>query len=1517
MPDASQVYDTIHLDVTVGGGFDAAETRIDKLMIQLQKLGGKVTPINIDTRQIDRAIERLRGLQVPGAGIGGGVSRPTLLQPGRLRRGASLRRIDDAATRRYNQWMREYQKELLEGEGTYPLRGYARKSPAMGGANIRTGRGGLEFAQTRFVPPTTPGGKSTFGGAATPAATENLNKMNTAMEKTVTSATNLDKTMPQIPPAVTNVANSLKAAVPAAEAARVKLDALKLTGGNMKPALAEAATAQKNLKNAIVGATGKMPANSAELKKATGALKNLNGKLAEAKGQTNAYTLSWKNMTAVMGKVAFWMIATGAIYGSIRAFKSALDIIIKVDHAMADIRKVYQGAPGDIKPLRDDLIGLTVALGGNVEQVMEAAVGWARLGYERHEITRLMRTTMLAMNIAELGAVDATKLLTAAMQQFKIPATGAITVLDSWNELSNRTLATTRDLGDSVSIAGATFAQTGDSIHYLNAVTAALVQTMAKSGREVGTAMRTLGTFIYRPKTIKTVKRITGVEIEKAPTPERLPGEEQTEYTARMRDNMKSQSEILGEVAAKWDALRESEQISLAQSMAGVRRYNYFVALMENYDLVLKNLIISINSSGSAERENAIYMDTLQKKAERLKDTFVKLYVAGGDAGLTGILKGIIDGLRVFIGILGNVNLRTVALTAVVLVLTNAITKLIKRVIVAKAAAGGWREMLRTSISPMQAVSVGILAMGAAFTYLASRASKARGQLDKAITSLNKLTGEMERSEAAVKSAADNLDMLKIAEETLIAKVKARGGAMVQMTAEELALYKSIKLAKEGQVDILAEETGYREGLVELAYDEGRIGEANNRLMRKNNSTLAERHRKLQALEVDMESAKKSGTLTEQELYVFQDRFNRLIPSEEMIATAGDLGSLGAESYLKNWKTWVTKSPVIVVKDLIDIEAGRGEVSREINEEMFGAVFSGVSGAVTELGNTIQERGIKQTQDFLSGLDEVADTASGAGKEVDRLQLLIDGYNRTIAESKTDLDIANWALEEHRKKMVVLEDLYGDAVSQLPEYIQYKKEEYALMEMSSIAAGKYHDTVDMVMNKLIELGPQYIATAEDQIKFAETMRQLGADSRGAESDFTDAEIALAGWANTIKFAERAVDKLATKFRRSRDSISRVLPSRRDAKEFSDELTYVMEDLNKIVDNLNKQRDLTGEARISYFDIAEIVQLINMGETDITQLLIKHNILLEGQKELTADQLELVDALGAGHETVVKYAEQLNDEYDRLANTFQNIVDEGLFGIIMGEQTALDLAKELGREWASIALKTVTQPATEAFASGMGGAAYFMKHGKLPSALGGGIMDVKLTDGRVPVYDEAVAAGLASVATGQRTPGFTAAGISGSGVQGAGQGVAGAGAMGTIMPIAGGVMTGGLMGSGGGGKGAAFGSVMGGIGAAVSLIPGWGTVVGAGISMLGLLGNLFGGGPKHEEEDPYAQQQSAGIGERSLSIGSAGTVNNTVHMTIYYESSTDRENVSQLYDLMEEEGMARGMQVTGSAVPATV
>ena len=44
--------------------------------------------------------------------------------------------------------------------------------------------------------------------------------------------------------------------------------------------------------------------------------------------------------------------------------------------------------------------------------------------------------------------------------------------------------------------------------------------------------------------------------------------------------------EILDEIGAKWDTIGKDQQIALAQTVAGVRQYNQFIALMDNWDFM-------------------------------------------------------------------------------------------------------------------------------------------------------------------------------------------------------------------------------------------------------------------------------------------------------------------------------------------------------------------------------------------------------------------------------------------------------------------------------------------------------------------------------------------------------------------------------------------------------------------------------------------------------------------------------------------------------------------------------------------------------------------------------------------------------------------------------------------------------------------------------------------------------------------------------------------------------------------
>lgn len=1380
MVDASQVYDTIQLTVTTGG-FTTAQTRISNLITQLNKLGGMVTPINIDTSQITRAITQLQGLSrgmVPGVArpvarraLGTPIEGPAIYSEKMRRRAVEVRRFEE--------FKRMPSKYGVQARAAHlgALRGPARGEMEAAGVPYKTG---LRDIST-----------------AAPKATADITKLNKEMGKTVAAANKVEKATP----------------------------------------------------------------------KATRAVKNLGKATKNASEKASAYTLTWKNMSMVMGKVAFWMVATGAIYGTMRAFKSMVDVIIKVDHAMADIEKVYRGAREDLIPLRNSLIELSVTLGGSSEATMEAAVGWAKLGYTGKQISELMRTSMLAMNIAELTAAESTKYLTAAMIQFRLGADDSLNVLDSWNELSNRTAATTRDLGEVVARAGKTYETMGDSIDYVNAVGATLVETMARSGEEVGTAMRTIGAYIYRPRTITKVKEISGVEIRELGAQGELTG------------GLKSQSQILGELAVKWGNLTDIQKVGLAQSVAGARRYQYFLNIMDNYDKVMRNLVISLNAAGSAERENARYMETIQKQLDQLRARFERAAVSAGDAGLAGTLKGLISVLSFLVDGLATVDFKMIALAVGMRVLVGLLIKLGKAI-----KEVGFRQFISgmgSSISTAGALNASLLVLIGTYHAIkyainkATEASREYAQWQARTADMaNKHVTATEADVKAMKGYRKAMEYYEDVAETT--KDEKKRVDYLERAAKARAEY----TARRKELGIVAEDAAEAEREADLM-----VVDSKNKYV----ASLAD---SVEGLEENIEITSEATKTIE--------NFNDARSRDEKI-TANEVDSyneacivmseytqkiIGAE---KGWDKFITR----VIAGHTHF-SGNLDMVKEYNDEL----------------KTLKDEQVKELataqKDLALATDELTDSEEDLGKAVGdtgrkvdllaelikRLDEQIRPLNRSISDTEHNIKLYEYALgaleqtfgdysSEMAEHNILTDDMYetytklirvyGNKRTELQKNIEMLEKNRDAIIASGVEVSDYEDQWDSFQNKLREVDTTFL------------------DLQQRMRDLPDEELE--------KFINILTGETATRRARG-EAFSFALPSKAAAKSYYDDLTYTFDEMAAIAEETGQQMvSINALLRVEYMTRREIHDLlVDMG--------YRGDALAEMEERMIQYQ-----------EIKLGHARELNREYERLANTFQNIVDEGLFGIIMGEQTALDLAKELGREWADIALKTVTQPATEMFGAGMGGAAYFMKHGKLPPAMEGGIADVKLKDGRVPVYDEALAG--AVMAAGQAGGLGTAGGFGAAGVQGAGQpGAGGVGTLGTIMPIARGMMAGGLMGAGGGGAGAGFGAMMGGLGTAVSMIPGVGQILGAGISMLGLLGNLFGG-RKHEEEDPYARQQASGMGERSVTIGSAGTVNNYVHMTIYYESLTDRENVSQLYDDLEEEGITRGYQVTGSAAPTTV
>ena len=74
--------------------------------------------------------------------------------------------------------------------------------------------------------------------------------------------------------------------------------------------------------------------------------------------------------------------------------------------------------------------------------------------------------------------------------------------------------------------------------------------------------------------------------------------------------------DILGELAGQWDTLDTNTQQYIALTSAGANQLNNFLALMNNFTHATEATETALNSAGSAQRENARYMESLEAKSQ-------------------------------------------------------------------------------------------------------------------------------------------------------------------------------------------------------------------------------------------------------------------------------------------------------------------------------------------------------------------------------------------------------------------------------------------------------------------------------------------------------------------------------------------------------------------------------------------------------------------------------------------------------------------------------------------------------------------------------------------------------------------------------------------------------------------------------------------------------------------------------------------------------------------------------------
>jgi hypothetical protein len=166
----------------------------------------------------------------------------------------------------------------------------------------------------------------------------------------------------------------------------------------------------------------------------------------------------------------------------------------------------------------------------------------------------------------------------------------------------------------------------------------AIVDQTRESPEVVGTALKTIFSRIEGLKMGETLE--DGMDLNKYSEGLAKVGVHIYDANGNLRD----MDGILQDIGGTWEKLEKDEQVALAQTVAGIRQYNQFMALFDNWGHVEENLEMAAEAGGTLQEQADIYAESWQGASNRVRASLESIWMALlDDKAFIGMLNTIAD----------------------------------------------------------------------------------------------------------------------------------------------------------------------------------------------------------------------------------------------------------------------------------------------------------------------------------------------------------------------------------------------------------------------------------------------------------------------------------------------------------------------------------------------------------------------------------------------------------------------------------------------------------------------------------------------------------------------------------------------------------------------------------------------------------------------------------------------------------------------------------------------------------
>lgn len=380
------------------------------------------------------------------------------------------------------------------------------------------------------------------------------------------------------------------------------------------------------------------------VKTSNGMLQSMTATFNQHDGSVRTAMKSEKEWVSVAGKLANsfktklinmaqYISGIQLLMGAWNAIRDGVAVIRELDTAMTGLAKVSDESTESLIRFKNTAHEIAQSISSTTTAVIDAATEWTRLGYSIQEVGELAKATAVYVNVGGgLDSQTATQDIVSAMEAFKLQSTEAMGVVDKMNEVGNNYAASSEQLGEILQKSSSTLAVSGDSIDQVIAMGAAM-NTIIQDASTTGSTLKVLSLRLRGAKTelIDSGESVDDMALSTSKLREKIKA--LTNTTGKggfdiMADdkNFKTTYDIMKGISAEWENISNVDQAALLELIAGKNRAQGAAALVSNFATAEKALQSSLNSQGSALKENETYMKSIDGQLQILKSKWQEVW---------------------------------------------------------------------------------------------------------------------------------------------------------------------------------------------------------------------------------------------------------------------------------------------------------------------------------------------------------------------------------------------------------------------------------------------------------------------------------------------------------------------------------------------------------------------------------------------------------------------------------------------------------------------------------------------------------------------------------------------------------------------------------------------------------------------------------------------------------------------------------------------------------------------------